>query len=189
MSSDIKPLLRWKRYTPPLAKKWNGWCRHVSLPMQRRFFVRGNRLICREVTYSTDHYAPLRIVKEEDQDWGAIDVTGPVTRALKPFGLVLPGVLYEAARFAVKEARCPQEKSYEQFLSKDIARWAERRIQEEVEELEATCVDNWRVARLGNSPQMRRYRRQQKRGCCGSHDIIRKGPDGNKYMLGFNYGH
>lgn len=157
--------------------------------MKRRFFVRDNHLICREIAYRDNRFEPFRYTKEEDQDWGVIDITNSAKQALKPFVLVLPGVLYESARIAVKEARCPQEKSYEQFLPKDISSWAERHIQEEVEAMEAMCVDNWRVARLGNSPQMRRYRRQQKRGCCGSHDIIRRGPDGNTYMLGFNYGH
>lgn len=184
-----KPLLRWKRYISPLSKKWEGWCLHVSLPIKRWFFVQSARLMCREITYTSRVLEPLRYAKEEDQDWGAIDVSESVTRALRPFVLVLPGVLYEAARKAVKRAKAPVPKGYQDVLPENVVRWAESAIGAEMKKRKELCVDNYRVARLGSSTQMRRYRKQQKNGCCGSFDEVRKGPDGQKYLIGCNYGH
>jgi hypothetical protein len=56
------------------------------------------------------------------------------------------------------------------------------------------CVDNYRVAKCSNSAQVRRYRRQQSKGCCGFYDEVvemwswRKFRF-EKYMVGCNYGH
>lgn len=51
-----------------------------------------------------------------------------------------------------------------------------------------SCVDNHRWAALDSRADMRRYRRQRDKGCCGSHDeeisIL-----GRKFMIGWNYGH
>lgn len=56
------------------------------------------------------------------------------------------------------------------------------------------CVDNYRMARCSNSAQMRRYRRQQANGCCGSFDEVVemwniKKMRFEKYLVGCNYGH
>lgn len=50
------------------------------------------------------------------------------------------------------------------------------------------CVDNVRVAKVGNRQHYHHYHRQKVRGCCGSHDVIVTLSDG-QYYLGFNYGH
>ena len=78
-------------------------------------------------------------------------------------------------------------KHWEEVLPKDIAEWAWGVLNSVSREDD--CVDNTRVARLGSSPQMRRYQRQKGRGCCGFNDFQRRGPDGNMYALGYNYGH
>jgi hypothetical protein len=49
--------------------------------------------------------------------------------------------------------------------------------------------DNFRMARVWKSSDCRRYQREKKNGCCGFYDELVIGPDGNKYLLGCNYGH
>ena len=49
--------------------------------------------------------------------------------------------------------------------------------------------DNYRVARLGDKEQLKQYGRQYNNGCCGFYDEVHTGPDGNRYYIGFNYGH
>ena len=78
-------------------------------------------------------------------------------------------------------------KRWDEAVSPEIARWAWEVLGLESHDLD--CVDNYRCARLGNSPQMRRYLKQRDTGCCGSQDFRRRGPDGHDYLLGFNYGH
>lgn len=60
---------------------------------------------------------------------------------------------------------------------------------EMINQRDLDCVDNIRIAKIGNSSQKRRYRKQQKSGCCGFMDVIREAPDGQRYMVGCNYGH
>jgi hypothetical protein len=85
------------------------------------------------------------------------------------------------------ERMCAQYKSWRDVLPPDIVRWAQG-VLDEVSK-DDCCVDNYRVARVRNSSQRRRYRRQKEHGCCGFMDFVREGPDGHRYMLGFNYGH
>lgn len=49
-------------------------------------------------------------------------------------------------------------------------------------------IDNERVAEKGKPRQMRRYRRQQARGCCGRFDVEVK-LQGRTFLMGFNWGH
>lgn len=79
-----------------------------------------------------------------------------------------------------------KERTWEQALPPNIVLWADDVIRTESDGL--NCVDNARVGKLGSS-QMRRYRRQQDGGCCGSSDFVRTGPDGKRYAIGFNFGH
>lgn len=81
-----------------------------------------------------------------------------------------------------------QAKSWDNVLPKPIRAWAYAKL----DELKEGCdfVDNDRVARKGNTAQMRRYRRQKESGCCGFHDSKAVCPiDGKVYLLGFNFGH
>ena len=78
-------------------------------------------------------------------------------------------------------------KSWRQALPSFLVEWADEVLDQMSADYE--CVDNRRVARLGSTPQMRRYQRQVARGCCGSRDFRLIGPDRRQYTLGFNYGH
>lgn len=82
-----------------------------------------------------------------------------------------------------------QAKEWEDALPKEIAAWAQNEIARAIEEHDADCADNSRAARIGNTGQMRRYRRQKAHGCCGFADWEATGPDGKRYVLGYNYGH
>jgi len=53
----------------------------------------------------------------------------------------------------------------------------------------AECVDNIRVARVGDRDAEAQYAKQLEKGCCGYVDEYVKHPDGTAYMVGFNYGH
>lgn len=78
-------------------------------------------------------------------------------------------------------------KTWDEVLPAAVVGWAWKRLHAECRG--EPCVDNFRVALKRNSSQRRRYRNVQKRGCCGSHDFEAVGPDGETYLLGYNYGH
>ena len=78
-------------------------------------------------------------------------------------------------------------KEWDAVLPPAIVAWANGRLASAAEG--EPCCDNWRVARVGNTAQVRRYKSQKKAGCCGFADFVEMGPDGKRYMLGFNYGH
>lgn len=48
------------------------------------------------------------------------------------------------------------------------------------------CCDNYRVYPEHMSDEFNEVASQ---GCCGSHDWTFKAPNGNVYLMGFNYGH
>lgn len=50
------------------------------------------------------------------------------------------------------------------------------------------CMDNFRIAEVGNAEQEAEYERLRSSGCCGSVDATFDFDD-KKYMIGFNYGH
>jgi len=80
-----------------------------------------------------------------------------------------------------------KKKDWDDVLPVEIRRWANTELAKAMDGLD--CVDNARVALVGNTGQVRRYNRQRESGCCGSSDFQATGPDGNRYMLGFNFGH
>lgn len=49
-------------------------------------------------------------------------------------------------------------------------------------------VDNMRVARRNHFYEYQKYVEQQKKGCCGSFDIVVK-IEGEEWACGCNYGH
>lgn len=49
-------------------------------------------------------------------------------------------------------------------------------------------ADNFRCGKIGKSSSMRAYTREKKSGCCGFFDDLVE-YNGNKYLIGFNYGH
>lgn len=79
-----------------------------------------------------------------------------------------------------------QPKEWYEVLPDDVVSWAWATLDAASRDMER---DNTRVARLDNSPQMRRFKRQHRQGCCGSIEWKATGPDGKLYLLGFNYGH
>lgn len=84
----------------------------------------------------------------------------------------------------------PAVKSWDEVLPKNIADWFHDYIWDVVKEMNEHCVDNLRVANVRSTAQKRRYRRQQKSGCCGFWDSVVECPiDNQKYFVGFNYGH
>ena len=80
-----------------------------------------------------------------------------------------------------------KRREWDQVLPKPIVDWAWQVI-ERAQEGEL-CCDNARVAQLGNTGQMRRYKAAKAAGCCGFADFVETGPDGKRYLLGYNYGH
>lgn len=95
-------------------------------------------------------------------------------------------VFWVAAREAIAAARFErQKKNWDDVLPSNIVRWADCHLHN----LGLECMDNQRVALLKSPSQMRRFKKQRDRGCCGSYEEVLDGPDGKKYILGANHGH
>jgi hypothetical protein len=90
--------------------------------------------------------------------------------------------IVKVMRRALREAL---EKDCFEALPADAARWARAAIGAESKGYDH--VDSQRAARVDRSSQLRRFVRS--RTCCGSHEWHAVGPDGRRYVLGFNYGH
>lgn len=96
--------------------------------------------------------------------------------------------VWSRARYKeIRKERLHKGKKWDEVLPDPIVRWANDRLAS-LSEGEC-CVDNYRVAKKGNTGQLRRYKSQKAFGCCGFCDVEEKGPDGAIYLLGFNYGH
>lgn len=85
-------------------------------------------------------------------------------------------------------------KEWESTMTPEEVQWCYSEIQDMIRSMNESCTDNFRAARIWVSSQRRRYRRDQGRGCCGSHDWLAQRWNCKKlrydtYMLGFNYGH
>jgi hypothetical protein len=93
----------------------------------------------------------------------------------------------EAYKQLRRDHNASKVKAWDDVLPPAIVEWANRRLAAAAEG--ESCCDNWRVARVGNTGQVRRYKSQKKAGCCGFADFVETGPDGKRYMLGFNFGH
>lgn len=50
-------------------------------------------------------------------------------------------------------------------------------------------MDNIRFAAKSNQAVCDDYMLKKQKGCCGFKDIVLKHPSGEKYMIGFNFGH
>ena len=52
------------------------------------------------------------------------------------------------------------------------------------------CVDNVRLARVGDTNDEEQYDESKREGCCGFEDVtFGPSPGGHTYNFGFNYGH
>ncbi len=107
-----------------------------------------------------------------------------LSQALSPGSRDWAKVEYKALRKLHHETK---RREWDDVLPAPIVTWANRRLAESAKgEL---CVDNYRVAQIGNTGQMRRYKAAKASGCCGFADFDEVGPDGKRYLLGYNYGH
>lgn len=55
--------------------------------------------------------------------------------------------------------------------------------------LDLECMDNTRVARIGDPDHEEHYERARESGCCGSIDKIHMCSSARQYRIGCNYGH
>lgn len=78
---------------------------------------------------------------------------------------------------------------WERDLPADDVSWAQDEISELFPREKYDCMDNVRVADKSMKRSVRRYRKQQSNGCCGSCDIEVPRGDGRVFMIGCNYGH
>ncbi len=105
------------------------------------------------------------------------------------FAAAFPDATIRARSLLIKRVRAVwhdhQRKECLDALSPRLRQWAETMIADESRGYD--CVDSERVARVGKTSQMRRFVRT--RSCCGSHEWEAIGPDGFRYLMGFNYGH
>lgn len=56
------------------------------------------------------------------------------------------------------------------------------------EEINDTCVDNYRSALISSEEEMEKYEEIRSSGCCGSFDELVL-VDNQEYFIGCNYGH
>jgi hypothetical protein len=80
-------------------------------------------------------------------------------------------------------------KGWKNILPLNIVDWANNEFRKIIETEDLEYVDNYRVADIKKSSQVRRYKKQKENGCCGYFDTKLTGPDGRVYLLGCNYGH
>ena len=84
----------------------------------------------------------------------------------------------------------PRTKEWHEVLPQDVCAWLQKHMWDIVEDMNEHCVDNFRAAYVNSTSQKRRYKRQQRRGCCGFFDSVVLCPvDQKQYLIGFNYGH
>jgi hypothetical protein len=51
------------------------------------------------------------------------------------------------------------------------------------------CMDNCRIATVGNAAEEAAFDEAERGGCCGCMSITLKTADGVEFLYGFNYGH
>lgn len=86
----------------------------------------------------------------------------------------------------------PPDNDWETRLTAEEAAWCFDQMTRHSEGL--YCVDNHRAAKIWKSSQMRRFRRLESYGCCGSTNFVAKrwNSETNRYdiyLLGYNHGH
>lgn len=84
-----------------------------------------------------------------------------------------------------------EPKSWEETMTPEEVSWLRAEMRELTND---PCTDNYRAARMWTSSQMRRFRKQEDRGCCGSINKVVKNPrpiikGKDLYIIGCNYGH
>jgi hypothetical protein len=90
--------------------------------------------------------------------------------------------------------RAVKSRRHEAYLARHAFKWenayATHRVQLEAwfRQQQKDCMDNFRVARVGDRQRLHHYMKQKNNGCCGSVDVIIT-IEGVNYHVGFNYGH
>ena len=84
-------------------------------------------------------------------------------------------------------------KTWQETMTQDEIDFIHKRFSIECNEY-GYCVDNLRACRIWVSSQRRRFRKQESKGCCGSHNFIAlkwnwKRWKHDIYLIGFNFGH
>lgn len=76
---------------------------------------------------------------------------------------------------------------------KEIGEFLFEQLQLMVDEVDDSCIDNYRFCNLENSEEVELYKEAQDNGCCGFEDERFTFIDANNnpmhFMIGFNYGH
>ena len=70
----------------------------------------------------------------------------------------------------------------------DIPREVFDDLMYEINKNDLECADNYRAYRFSDKKHYEEYRKAEERGCCGffqSHTMV----DGEKWIIGCNYGH
>lgn len=78
---------------------------------------------------------------------------------------------------------------WDNYISTEIKEWILSEIEKDVESSGVEFDDNYRVSEIGNPEQEELYKSILYKGCCGFHDFELIGPDGKRYIIGYNYGH
>lgn len=115
-----------------------------------------------------------------------------VINAGNEWGITVP---YHRAKEVIQNIRTrryhrkrPRFKTWADRYGKRVADWATNIIESELED---SCKDNYRLARVGDKKAVRYYEMRQDSGCCGRFDITRRCPYDwfRQYLIGCNYGH
>lgn len=87
-------------------------------------------------------------------------------------------------------------KTWEETMTPEEVQWCIDRIYSIISYSfpDEHCIDNFRAAKCGISSQMRRFRKYERNGCCGSHNEFVFKSNGlfrkpTQFIVGFNYGH
>jgi hypothetical protein len=164
----------------------------ISLPLKFAYdWANEKGLIIRHTLCSYNTY-PLHKGYSKESLYFNFDVYSSDSKYIaRVFKLISASTKYNNAKTIIKAIKARRYenrfKEWEDVLPVYIVKWARNVLNERSQECD--CVDNYRVANVRKSSQMRRYRRYKNNGCCGFCDFIKFGPDGNKYILGFNHGH
>lgn len=122
------------------------------------------------------------ILKANHEEWQGIR-----KQLFARFKSHIAHALYKSLRQERMEALA--KPTYEEYISDPrVIRWLTERLNEEARKY--SCVDNFRAANIRRKSQVRRYKKARDNGCCGAFEKeVWCTVDGNRYIIGFNYGH
>lgn len=203
VSQVLNPFGVWVKETPSLSSTpvklgsdpaWfanfnSGTFESRQLPMVAKNMHVDVKLLLK--AYQSRQYGvkPLDIGKLRNQ-WNTLRPDTTFEQLQEKIRAEIPESLYPIVFKSLKQAR------YDSYMEQARFSW-EKVYADRAGEISRafsritegkSFVDNYRVAKVGNRQHYHHYIRQQKRGCCGSHDEVVMLSDG-QYHMGFNYGH